>query len=185
DCRRSSAGSGRTAWCWPVSPRGRSAGSRVGSPTPSVPTSPPSPTASASCPAPTACTWTPSAVGGPCCTNWSPRGRWARRCAPMAARGRARALTRAGAGSGGCGVGGLGLGLAQAPSALTLPALRQEVHTLTRLLVPLITVRTDWMFGFQRRECRRCEWDTLLPKRGLLAQMSHVEAATVVSWYVD
>src|SRR5699024_5517413 len=76
-------------------------------------------------------------------------------------------------------------GLAQAPSVLTLPALRQEVQTLTRLLVPLITVRTDWMFGFQRRECRRCEWDTLLPKRGLLAQMSHVEAATVVSWYVD
>ena len=76
-------------------------------------------------------------------------------------------------------------GLAQAPSVLTLPALRQEVHTFTRLLVPLITVRTDWMFGFQRREVRRCEWDTALPKRGLLAQMSHVEAATVVSWYVD
>ena len=66
-----------------------------------------------------------------------------------------------------------------------MPALRQEVHTFTRLLVPLITVRTDWMFGFQRREVRRCEWDTALPKRGLLAQMSHVEAATVVSWYVD
>jgi hypothetical protein len=27
---------------------------------------------------------------------------------------------------------------------------------------------------------RRCEWDTLLPKLGPLAQMSHVEA-TVVS----
>lgn len=63
----------------------------------------------------------------------------------------------------------------------TLPALRQEVHTFTRLLVPLITVRTDWMFGFQRREVRRCEWETLLPKLGCLAQMSHVEEATVVS----
>src|SRR5690625_2084228 len=70
--------------------------------------------------------------------------------------------------------------LAQALSLDTLPALRQEVHTFRRLLVPLIMVRTDWMFGFQRREWRRCEWDTVLPKFGPLAQMSHVEA-TVVS----
>jgi hypothetical protein len=54
------------------------------------------------------------------------------------------------------------------------------VHTFRRLLVPFTTVRTVWMFGFQRREVRRCEWDTLLPKLGPLAQMSHVEA-TVVS----
>ena len=65
---------------------------------------------------------------------------------------------------------------AQAPSFCTLPALRQEVQTFRRLLVPLIRVRTLWMFGFQRREVRRCEWDTLLPKLGPLAQMSHVEA---------
>ena len=70
--------------------------------------------------------------------------------------------------------------LAQALSLDTLPALRQEVHTFRRLLVPLIMVRTDWMFGFQRREWRRCEWDTVLPNLGPLAQMSHVEA-TVVS----
>lgn len=72
----------------------------------------------------------------------------------------------------------------QALSCWTLPALRQEVHTLTRVGVPLMTVRTDWMFGFQRREVRRCEWDTLLPKLGLLAQISHVEATTV-SWGFD
>lgn len=71
--------------------------------------------------------------------------------------------------------------VAQALSFCTLPALRQEVQTFRRFGVPLTTVRTDWMFGFQRREWRRCEWDTVLPKTGALAQMSHVEEATVVS----
>lgn len=68
----------------------------------------------------------------------------------------------------------------QALSFSTLPDFRHEVHTFRRLAVPLITVRTDWIFGFQRREVRRCEWDTFLPKLGALEQRSHVEA-TVVS----
>ena len=34
----------------------------------------------------------------------------------------------------------------------TLPALMQEVHTLSFLVLPPPAgVRTDWMFGFQRR----------------------------------
>jgi hypothetical protein len=37
---------------------------------------------------------------------------------------------------------------------VTLPALRQEVHTLTRLGVPPTIARTRWMFGFQRRLVR-------------------------------
>src|SRR5699024_8713760 len=69
--------------------------------------------------------------------------------------------------------------LAQALSLDTLPALRQEEHTLIRMQAPLTMARTDWMFGFRRLEWRR-EWDTVLPNLGPVAQMSHVEA-TVVS----
>ena len=36
--------------------------------------------------------------------------------------------------------------------------------------------RTRWMFGFQRRLVRRCEWLTLLPNDGFLPQTSHVDA---------
>src|SRR5690625_6791636 len=68
--------------------------------------------------------------------------------------------------------------LAQALSLDTLPALRQEVHTFRRLLVPLTMARTDWLFGFQRREWRRCEWDTVLPNLGPLAQMSQDRKST-------
>jgi GNAT superfamily N-acetyltransferase len=64
----------------------------------------------------------------------------------------------------------------------TLPALMHEVHTFRRLVVPPPAgTRTVWMFGFQRRGVRRCEWDTLWPKPGLLPQTSHT-LATEVSW---
>src|ERR1700683_1306314 len=52
----------------------------------------------------------------------------------------------------------------------------QEVHTLSRLGVPLTMARTVWMFGFQRRRVRRCECETLLPKPGLLPHTSQTEA---------
>lgn len=38
---------------------------------------------------------------------------------------------------------------------LTLPAFKQDVHTLMRLGVLPSVTRTDWMFGFQRRFVRR------------------------------
>ena len=71
-------------------------------------------------------------------------------------------------------------GLVERRSAqrVTLPALRQEVHTFSRFGVPLTTARTRWMFGSKRRFVRRCECDTLWPKPGPLAQMSQT-AATV------
>src|SRR5690349_3989448 len=57
-----------------------------------------------------------------------------------------------------------------------------EVHTfILRVLPPPAGVRTDWMFGFQRRLVRRCEWDTLWPKPGPLPQTSHT-LATGHSW---
>src|SRR5690606_20941063 len=61
---------------------------------------------------------------------------------------------------------------------VTLPALRQEVHTLTRLGVPPTIARTRWMFGFQRRLVRMWECETLCPKPGPLPQTSQL-AATV------
>ena len=57
-----------------------------------------------------------------------------------------------------------------------MPALMQEVHTFSRFGVPFTTARTGWMFGFQRRRVRRCEWEMLLPKVGFLAQTSQTEA---------
>src|SRR3954467_14369537 len=57
-----------------------------------------------------------------------------------------------------------------------------EVQTLSFLVLPPPAgVRTDWMFGFQRRLVRRCEWDTLWPKPGPLPQTSHT-LATGYSW---
>src|ERR1039457_6917864 len=52
----------------------------------------------------------------------------------------------------------------------------QEVHTLSRLGVPLTTACLVWMLGFQRRRVRRCENETLLPKPGPLPHMSQTEA---------
>ncbi len=55
----------------------------------------------------------------------------------------------------------------------------QEVQAWIRLRVPFTMARTVWMFGFQRREVRRCEWEMLLPKPGRLPQTSQL-AATVM-----
>src|SRR5215475_4693151 len=62
------------------------------------------------------------------------------------------------------------------PYLVTLPALMHEVQTFSRREVPPTFVCTTWMFGFQRREVRRCEKETLLPKFGPLPQMSQTEA---------
>ena len=64
---------------------------------------------------------------------------------------------------------------------VTLPALRQLVHTFRRFGVPLTRARMRWMFGFQRRLVRTWECDTDLPKPGPLPQTSHTEA-TVISF---
>ncbi len=58
----------------------------------------------------------------------------------------------------------------------TLPALMHEVQAFTRFGVPPTTVRTRWMFGFQRRGVRRCECEMLLPKPGPLPQTSQLAA---------
>jgi hypothetical protein len=52
----------------------------------------------------------------------------------------------------------------------TLPALRQEVQTRTRCGVPLMTVRTDWMFGRNMRGVRDLtrRFNAFLPKRATL-----------------
>ena len=65
-----------------------------------------------------------------------------------------------------------------AAQRVTLPALRHEVHTLRRLGVLFTTARTRWMFGLKRRFVRLRDHGTLLPKPGVLAQMSQT-AATV------
>ena len=63
---------------------------------------------------------------------------------------------------------------------MTLPAFRQEVHTLTLRTVPGATwARTGWMFGFQRRWVRRWECETLMPKPGPLPHTSHTAATPV------
>lgn len=59
----------------------------------------------------------------------------------------------------------------------TLPDFRQVVHALILRTRPgLSAARTDWIFGFQRREVRRCECDTLMPKPGPLPHTSHTAA---------
>jgi hypothetical protein len=63
-----------------------------------------------------------------------------------------------------------------------LPALMQEVQTLSRLGVPLTMARTFWMFGLKRRRVRRCENETLLPKPGPLPHMSQTEAKVCSRW---
>src|SRR4051794_25961831 len=51
-----------------------------------------------------------------------------------------------------------------------------EVQAWIRLRVPFTTARTVWMFGFQRRRVRRCEWEMELPKPGPLPQTSQLAA---------
>jgi uncharacterized protein len=59
---------------------------------------------------------------------------------------------------------------------VTRPALMQLVHTERRRGEPSTRARTLWMFGFQRRFVRRCEWLMLIPKDGFLPQTSHTDA---------
>ena len=59
---------------------------------------------------------------------------------------------------------------------VTLPAFTHEAQARTRVGVPSTTVRTVWMFGFQRRLVRRWEWEILLPNPGPLPQTSQVAA---------
>src|SRR4029077_16372509 len=63
---------------------------------------------------------------------------------------------------------------------VTLPALRQPVHTLRRFGAPLTVARTRWMLGSKRRFVILRDQGRLLPKPGFLAQMSQ-SAATVHS----
>lgn len=58
----------------------------------------------------------------------------------------------------------------------TLPDLMQPVQAWTRFGAPFTRARTRWMFGFQRRFVRRCEWLTAMPKPGFLPQMSQTAA---------
>jgi hypothetical protein len=55
----------------------------------------------------------------------------------------------------------------------------QEVHAFTRFGVPFCTVRTVWMFGFQRRLVRRCEREMLWPKPGPLLHVSQLAATSI------
>src|SRR2546423_9804120 len=54
-----------------------------------------------------------------------------------------------------------------------------EVHAFTRFGVPPTTVRTVWMFGFQRRLVRRCECEMLWPKPGPLPHTSQLAATSI------
>ncbi len=51
-----------------------------------------------------------------------------------------------------------------------------DVHTASRRGEPSTRARTFWMFGFQRRFVRTCEWLMLIPKDGFLPQSSHTAA---------
>lgn len=55
----------------------------------------------------------------------------------------------------------------------TLPALRQDVQTRARRVLPPCLTRTRWMFGTQRRLDRLCEKLTCFPYHGALPQISH------------
>jgi hypothetical protein len=68
---------------------------------------------------------------------------------------------------------------------VTLPALRQEVHTFNRFGVPDTRARTRWMFGFQRRLVFFLDQGTLWPKPGPLAQTSHTAATGVHSHLLE
>ena len=64
---------------------------------------------------------------------------------------------------------------------VTLPALMQEVQTLSRLGLPDTIARTRWMFGFQRRLVFFFDQGTLWPNPGLLPHTSHTAATGVRS----
>src|SRR5580765_2480370 len=72
---------------------------------------------------------------------------------------------------------------------VTLPALRHEVQTLSRLGVTPASptrARTRWMLGFQRRLVRRWECEMLCPKLGPLPQTSQLAATGYsLGWFDD
>ena len=49
------------------------------------------------------------------------------------------------------------------------------MQTFTRLGEPFTIARTRWMFGFQRRLVRRCEWLSFMPKIGFLPHTSQTD----------
>ena len=51
-----------------------------------------------------------------------------------------------------------------------------DVHTLTRLALPLTMARTRWTLGYHHRLFRRCEWLMLMPTDGWRPQMSQTPA---------
>ena len=51
----------------------------------------------------------------------------------------------------------------------------QPVQTLMRRVVPEITARMLWIFGFQRRLVRTWECDTDMPHDGPFPQTSHLD----------
>jgi hypothetical protein len=64
---------------------------------------------------------------------------------------------------------------------VTLPALMQDVQTLSRLGLPATMARTRWIFGFQRRLVFFFDQGTLWPNPGLLPHTSHTAATGVRS----
>ncbi len=68
---------------------------------------------------------------------------------------------------------------------VTLPARMHDVQTEIRFGVPFTSARTRWMFGFQRRFVRRCEWDTRMPNPGDLPQTSQTAATTFTPCFRD
>ena len=64
---------------------------------------------------------------------------------------------------------------------MTLPALMQDVQTLSRLGLPATMARTRWIFGFQRRLVFFFDQGTLWPNPGLLPHTSHTAATGVRS----
>ena len=59
---------------------------------------------------------------------------------------------------------------------MILPARMHEVQTCTRRGEPFTRARTLWMFGFQRRLVRLCEWLRRIPNEGCLPHMSQTAA---------
>jgi hypothetical protein len=49
---------------------------------------------------------------------------------------------------------------------VTLPALRQRVHTYSREGEPFTSIRTFWRFGLNLRRVATIEWLRLFPKDG-------------------
>jgi hypothetical protein len=56
---------------------------------------------------------------------------------------------------------------------VTFPALRHEVHTVTRLERPFTIARTSCRLGIKRRLVTLWAWETLCPNSGFFPQTSH------------